>query len=153
MEEHTWKLWSLPQWTRKLMGMGKPQKKILKGADTRDGGAGKILRVLGGQVRRAGRIQRKTCRWVGGIMPFKGKSVVASPTPGAAGFSLFSHRPPCTSCEKSLAGALVCLWSTKLWLRLGGLCVCPRFLDTGGVSLLCWIVPREKHCATFLTKL
>lgn len=44
------------------MGMGKPQKKILKGADTRDGGAGKILRVLGGQVRRAGRIQRKTCR-------------------------------------------------------------------------------------------
>lgn len=26
-------------------------------------------------------------------MPFKGKSVMASPTPGAAGFSLFSHRP------------------------------------------------------------
>lgn len=44
------------------MGMGKPQKLMLKGAGVRDGGAGTVLRALGGRVGRAGRIQRKTSR-------------------------------------------------------------------------------------------
>lgn len=57
-------------------------------------------------------------------MPFKRQSVVVSPTPGAAGFSLFSHITPCASCEESLAVALACLSSTKQAVVKAGRFVC-----------------------------
>lgn len=73
--------------------MGKSQKKILKGADIRDGDAGKILRALGGQIRKAEGFREKLLGEGGASCLLRENQSWPSPKPGAAGFSLFSHIP------------------------------------------------------------
>lgn len=152
MKEHTCKLLNLPQQTEKLTGMGRPQDLTQKGAGIREGAADDVFVVLRGTDRRTRRTQRDNFQVeedASRLLRENQSSCLLQLQVLLAFHCSHTYHMRFVS-ELTFSRFSV---SVVTQLQSGWAAVCAALASPHRVSLLCWFIPVEKHCATFLIKL